>query len=316
MNPGSLTGTVMFGMNNIYTVEVDGRRLQCRIKGKVLKTGRSEYNPIAVGDRVTLRPDAYSAEVGWIEGREPRVSVLSRWNKKRQAVQVIAANADLLVGIGSVESPPFRPRFIDRLLVSAEAAGLEALVVINKWDLASDAATEERLSDYQRIGYRVLRCSAVSGEGVPELLGALEGRVAVLFGQSGVGKSSLLNLIEPGLDLTVGEVSQKHNRGSHTTSFACMYRLKQGLTVIDTPGIRELEIADVEPEELSFRFREVAVLAPRCGYPGCSHVDEPQCAVRDAAQRGAIHPDRYESYLRIYSDLKSFFEQRHGSPYA
>ena len=316
MSEGLQTGTVLFGMNNIFTVEVDGRELQCRIKGKVLRTDRAEYNPIAVGDRVTLRRDAYSDGIGWIVAREPRDTALSRWNKKRQAVQVIAANADVLVGVGSFRSPPFRPRFLDRLIVSAEAARLEPLIVINKSDLGGDAGAQERLADYARIGYRVLRCSARTGAGVPELVEVLRGRVAVFFGQSGAGKSSLLNRIDPGLGLSVGAVSQKHDRGSHTTSFAHMLRLEAGLTVIDTPGIRELEIADLEPEELPFLFREFAEFSARCSYTGCQHVDEPDCAVRRAVEEGRIHQDRYESYLRIHQDLESFFEERHGSPYA
>jgi ribosome biogenesis GTPase len=315
MSDSLVGGLVLFGVNNIYTVEIDGRKLQCRIKGKVLRTGRSEYNPIAVGDRVAVLPDEYSPSVGWIVRREPRSTVLSRWNKKRQAVQVIAANADTLVGVSSVQSPPFRPRFLDRLIVSAEAAGVEALIVINKWDLPRQRDTEERLSDYQRIGYRVFACSARTGDGVPELEGALRGRTAVFFGQSGVGKSSLLNRIEPGLALTIGEISQKHNRGSHTTNFARLVRLPGGLAVIDTPGIRELEIADVEPAQLPFLFREFAELAPRCAYSACRHLDEPECAVRAAVESGDVHPDRYESYLRIYADLKSFYDERHGSPH-
>jgi ribosome biogenesis GTPase len=262
-----------------------------------------------------VRPDEYTPSVGWIVRREPRSTVLSRWNKKRRAVQVIAANADTLAGVGSVQSPPFRPRFLDRLIVSAEAAGVEALIVINKWDLPRRRETEERLSDYERIGYRVFPCSARTGEGVPRLVQALRGRTSVFFGQSGVGKSSLLNRIEPGLALTVGEISQKHDRGSHTTNYARLVRLASGLAVIDTPGIRELEIADVEPAQLPFLFREFAALAPRCAYSACSHLDEPECAVRAAVESGQVHPDRYESYARIYADLKSFYEERHGSPH-
>jgi len=308
-------GVVLFGMNNIYTVDSEGRRLECRIKGKVLRTERKEYNPIAVGDRVAVQPDEYSPAVGWIVRREPRSGVLSRWNKKRQAVQVIAANVDILVGVGSTQSPPFRPRFLDRLIVSAEASGLETLLVINKWDLPRQPQAEERLADYRRIGYRVLPCSAKTGEGVPELVEALRRGPAVFFGQSGVGKSSLLNRIEPGLGLAVGEVSRKHDRGSHTTSFARMVRLSGGLSIIDTPGVREFEVGDLEPAELSFQFREFGEIAPHCAYPACRHLEEPGCAVLAAVESGEIHPDRYESYLRIYSDLKSLHEDRHGSPY-
>jgi ribosome biogenesis GTPase len=139
--------------------------------------------------------------------------------------------------------------------------------------------------------------------------------VAVLFGQSGVGKSSLINAMHPALELPVGDVSRKYDRGSHTTSFACMLRPRDGLILIDTPGIREFETADIEPEELRFLFPELARYAPDCAFSACQHIDEPDCAVLAALERGEIHPDRYESYLRIHEDLESLHEEHHGSPY-
>lgn len=309
-------GRILYGINNIYTVEEGGRLLQCRIKGKVLRTSGAEYNPLAVGDEVSVHPDPLSAEVGWIVQRGERRNAIARWNKKRGAVQVIAANADLLVCVGSAQSPPFRPRFLDRLLVSAEAQRLEALIVLNKCDLEVEQETRERIADYRSIGYPVLECSALTGQGVPELAAALRGRVAVLFGQSGAGKSSLLNRMFPGLSQRVGAISAKHDRGAHTTSFARLFQPAEGYTLVDTPGIREFEVAGVEPRQLAFLFREFAAHSGACGYPACQHQEEPQCAVRAAAERGQIHPDRYESYLRLRGDLEAFYAEHHGSPYS
>lgn len=306
-------GQVLYGINNIYTVEVDGRQLQCRIKGKILKTERSVYNPIAVGDFVGLQADPHSEDVGWIVERRPRTTSLVRWNKKRNAIQVLAANAEILVCVSSTQSPPFRPRFIDRLLVSADR--LEPLIVINKSDLAMSAEAKQRIRNYKKIGYRILLTSALNGRGVSELRRRIRNKLAVFCGQSGVGKSTLLNRMFPGLDLVVGEISRKYDRGSHTTSFASMIRAAKDFPIIDTPGIRELEIAGVEARDLAFYFPEFVPLAEQCSYPSCRHVDEPDCAVRQAVDRGRIHPDRYESYLRIYEDVEAFAKAFPGSPY-
>ncbi|UCG00142.1 MAG: ribosome small subunit-dependent GTPase A [Spirochaetaceae bacterium] len=308
------TGQVLYGINNIYTVEVDGRQLQCRIKGKVLKTERNVYNPIAVGDYVSLQGDPHSEGVGWIVERRERTSSLIRWNKKRNAIQVLAANADLLVCVSSTQSPPFRPRFIDRVLVSADR--LQPLIVINKADLAVGSDIKDRIRDYRKIGYPVILTSALSGKGVGELRRRIKDRLAVFCGQSGVGKSTLLNRMFTGLDLAVGNISAKYDRGSHTTSFASLIRAAEGFRFIDTPGIRELEIAGVDARDLAFYFPEFVPIAENCSYPSCRHVDEPECAVQQAVEQGMIHPDRYESYLRIYEDVEAFAQAFPRSPYA
>ncbi len=315
MNSELLVGQVLHGINNIYTVEVQGRQVQCRIKGKVLKTEQTVYNPIAVGDLVALHPDPISEDVGWIVERQERSSSLARWNKKRQAVQVIAANAELLVCVGSVQSPPFRPRFIDRILVSAEHGELEPLIVVNKSDLAMSREIRERIDNYRSIGYTVIVSSVLNGSGIGELKQAIRDRTAVFFGQSGVGKSSLLNSMFTELDLPVGDISTKYDRGSHTTSFARLIKTQAGCSIIDTPGIREFEIAGIEPRELGFYFPEFLRCAEECAYPGCRHLDEPDCTVRRAVEAGQIHPDRYESYLRIHDDVEAFTRAFHGSPY-
>jgi ribosome biogenesis GTPase len=242
----------------------------------------------------------------------PRRTSLVRWNKKGRAPQVIAANADLAICVTSPSHPPFRPRFIDRLIVAAETGHMTPVVVLNKCDLPRDPGIEERLGHYAAMGYTVLSCSALHGTGLDILLPLLAGKTAVFVGQSGVGKSSLLNALSPGLRQRVGAISEKHNRGNHTTNFSALFITGSGLRIIDTPGVRELEIADVLPEEIGFHFRDFLPFMQKCSYQPCLHADEPQCAVRDAAERGDIHLDRYESYLRLLSELEETRKAAHG----
>jgi ribosome biogenesis GTPase len=299
-----LSGRVLRGTNAIYDVETKAGTLRCRIKGKVLKTADRQYNPIAAGDVVTVAPDPASPGTGMITALAGRRTSLSRWNRKGMAPQILAANADVAVCVTSARSPPFRPRFIDRIAAAAEEGGLEVLVLLNKCDLAVDGADLERLDDFQRIGYRVHRCSAATGEGIPELAALLRGRIAVFVGQSGVGKSSVLNALSPGLGLRVGGVSARYDRGIHTTVSAELFKTPEGYEAIDTPGIRELLLAGIELRDLAFRFREMAGFAPACAVAACLHEDEEGCAVRAAAEAGKVHPDRYESYLRVLAELR------------
>jgi ribosome biogenesis GTPase len=307
-----MTGQITCGINNIYSVQTENGVFSCRIKGKQLRTEKKYYNPIAVGDYVILEADLLSPSTGYIIERRPRSTLFARYNKKRKASQVIAANADLLVGISSTASPPFRPRFLDRLLVGAEQGGLEPVLVINKRDLGMDPETASRLQAYRDLGYRVLETSVPDGTGIAELEKLLKGRVTVFAGQSGAGKSSLLNCIDPELRLKIGEISQKYDRGAHTTNFAVMVKTRGGLTCIDTPGVREFEVAAIMPEELQHYFRELVKLAPSCAFYSCLHRDEPGCAVLAALEAGMIHPDRYDSYLRIYETLSRLKKESHG----
>ena len=308
----ALYGRVLFGINNIYTVDGGDALYQCRIKGKVLRSEPQAYNPIAAGDRVELQPDPLCPGTGWILARLQRASSLERWNKKRRSVQVLAANAELLLVVASAQSPPFRPRFADRLLASGEAGGLEPVLALNKCDLGLDGQTQDRLRSYREAGYRVIECSAVSGQGCGEIRDLIGGRTAVFAGQSGVGKSSLLNLLVPGLAQRVAGISEKYDRGVHTTSFGRLFPLAGGGGVIDTPGVREYEMAGIRPGELAGYFREFAAVPGRCGYAACRHREEPGCAVREAVEGGLIHPDRFESYLRMLEDLELFYGGLHG----
>ncbi len=310
--PETVSGEVLCGINTIYSVQVDGALMQCRIKGKVLREAARSYNPIAPGDVVEVIPDALSPREGLIAEVRARRTVLSRWNKKGRAPQILAANADLAVCVTSPASPPFRPRFIDRLIVAASAGGLTPVVLLNKADLSLSADAEERLQHYARMGYKVHSCSAATGQGLEELGQILRGSTAVFVGQSGVGKSSVLNALSPGLALRVGDVSAKHDRGSHTTNFSSLLLLAKGLRIIDTPGVRELELADILPEEVGFHFRDFVPFAGECEFQPCLHAGEPGCAVFAAVESGRIHADRYESYRRIIQELQENRRPRNG----
>jgi ribosome biogenesis GTPase len=296
-------GVVLFGANNIYTVLIDGKNVMCRIKGKVLHEDEHSYNPVAAGDTVKVMPDPLSAAQGWITARGERKNGLIRWNKKKKSPQIIAANVDCLAAVCSFQSPPFRPRFLDRLIILGQLEGIAPVIVANKCDLETDDETEDRLSAYEKNGYRIIRSSVKTGQGIDELLSVIRGKCTVFAGQSGVGKSSLLNVIEPELKLKVGEISSKYDRGIHTTGYSIMVTLDDHTRFIDTPGIRECFIYNLDPDQLRFYFPEFAQPSKECGYSSCMHTTEPDCKVRVYAEQGRIHPDRYESYLRILQTL-------------
>jgi ribosome biogenesis GTPase / thiamine phosphate phosphatase len=302
-----MEGLVLFGINNIYTVLSGGKNYLCRIKGKVLIDEMDQYNPIAVGDYVEITWDPHSDDVGWITGRGKRRNSIVRYNKKKRAPQVLAANVDQIACVMSVQSPPFRPRFLDRLIITGEMAEVAVIVVVNKWDLGmeDEEPDTERIAYYEKIGYRVVKTSVVDKTGLDEMAGLIDGKITVFIGHSGVGKSSLLNVLEPGLDLKVGELSSKYDRGVHTTRFAVMIRREAGGWLIDTPGIRELEIFDMAPDQLRFYFPDIMALSNQCQYTTCLHLDEPDCRVRRAVEDGEIHPDRYTGYLTLMDELKA-----------
>ncbi len=304
-----MRGTVYSGINNIYSVkDGEGRFFQCRIKGKVLRDGegeilRDDYNPLAAGDGVEFEEDPGHPGQGMITLRLHRENWFCRLNQKRRTPQYIACNIDLLLCFSSVKSPPFRPRFLDRVLIAAEQGGVRPALVINKTDLGIDEETEERMDFYRGMGFPLFPCSAETGEGLEELNRFMgQGRVAV-FGQSGVGKSTLLNALEPGIDLRTSEISDKYDRGRHTTNYSVMIDRASGGSIIDTPGIRQLFLWGVEKEDLAHYFPEMEGYWRECRFSGCTHRNEPGCRVREAVEEGALHPDRYESYLRIFEDL-------------
>ncbi|MDR1803647.1 MAG: ribosome small subunit-dependent GTPase A [Treponema sp.] len=308
-------GFVIRGSRNIFTVRVEGEKneIECRIKGKVLKGVEGYYNPLSPGDVV-------ETEDGQITGVEKRRNEFARYNQKGQSPQLLAANVDLVVCVSSVSSPPFRPRFLDRALLQADAAGIPAAIVCNKYDLAQDGEdpdTEERLSDFERIGFPVFRLSVLSGEGLDEFKRFISGKFSVLVGQSGVGKSSLVMALIPGLEIKTGAVNEKFNRGNHTTTQGVLleasptslasqtaFAFDSQTRIVDTPGIRRFAPAGIPADDLILYMREFAPLAGKCSYGlSCSHETEPGCKIMEAVHAGVIHEDRYESFLRIRKEL-------------
>lgn len=303
----SSEGEVLFGINNIYDVALRGSPedvqavLRCRIKGKVLQSAKGEYSPLAPGDIVEVQS---TGDEGLIVARRERRNVLSRWNRKRHRLQVLGTNLDRVFVIGCTGTPPFRPRFLDRALALCEHEAIDASIVINKIDLRLDPGAEERIEDYRRLGYEVIMTSAKGGTGLEVLRAICREEKVLLLGHSGVGKSSLLNRLLPGANQKVGEVSSKYRRGRHTTNFAILYPVENG-SIVDTPGIRELDLYPLSILEISHGYREIRRFSEECAYPNCTHRREPDCAVIRAVESGAINLDRYQSYLFAVEDREA-----------
>lgn len=298
-----MTGTVLFSTNNTARLLCDDGAVRlCSIKGKRIKAHEGHYNGLAVGDIVDVVPT--DTEKGLVSKLHERKNTFGRYNEKGRSEQAIAANIDRVFCITSPLLPPFRPRFIDRLAVMAGWARVPFVIVLNKIDLGLPEEVRERLDNYRDIGYAVILASAKTGEGIAQLQGLLPGNLSVFGGQSGVGKSSLLNALIPGIERRIGEVSEKYNRGKHTTTMAEMIIADGDLRIVDTPGIRRLALRSLPAEDLAGCFPEMLPLIEDCAFGSrCSHTDEEGCAVVEAVKESTIHPDRYESYLRIREEL-------------
>ncbi|MCL2441445.1 MAG: ribosome small subunit-dependent GTPase A [Treponema sp.] len=304
-----IKGIVIRSSRNIIITRIettDGiKELECRIKGKILKGQENLYNPAAPGDWVNIEYQNNSS-TGMILSVDERRNLFSRFNQKGAASQLLAANVDLSLCFCTPVSPPFRPRFLDRVLLQADIAGIEPLVICNKIDIDyNDIDVDERLEEYTRIGYNVMRVSAKTGEGLDELRKKIQEKTCVLTGQSGVGKSSVLNALQPGLDIKEGNLNEKYDRGVHTTSLSVMYELNDKTRIIDTPGVRRFIPDGIDSSEVILNMREFAPLAGKCSFGlSCSHKTEIGCKIMEAVHAGIIHEDRYESFLRIMDDLE------------
>lgn len=295
-------GVVVRSTGSWHDVRIDEAVIPSRIPGKFRLAGKGETNPLAVGDRVTIQINA--DQTGSIAAIHPRRNRLSRRAAGRRVgvEQVLAANVDAAWVIQAVQMPAPNPGFIDRFLVMAEYHQVPAGIVFNKIDLLDDEVMEEIEALevlYTANGYAVIRTSAVTGEGIEELRMALAGQINVLTGPSGAGKSTLLNTLAPELTLATGAVSERTNKGKHTTTFPSLHPLPGGGYVVDTPGIREYGLIDVAAGELSHYFVEFRPYLDACHFPNCTHDHEPECAVRDAVDAGAIHALRYRGYLNM-----------------
>jgi ribosome biogenesis GTPase len=282
----------------------EGQKYDCRIKGIFRTKGITTTNPIAVGDHVDFELEPEQG-TGVITKLQPRKNYIIRKsiNLSKQA-QILAANLDQALLIVTLASPRTSLGFIDRFLVTAEAYDIPAALVFNKLDLFSYEGLEI-LADYQaiyeNIGYPCFEVSALNGTNVEQVSANIKDKMTLFSGHSGVGKSSLINALVPELQLRTTQISEWHDKGVHTTTFAEMFELPQGGYIIDTPGIRELGVIDIEKNELSHFFPEMRALLNQCRFNSCRHINEPGCAVIKAVEEGEIELSRYESYLSIYN---------------
>jgi ribosome biogenesis GTPase len=284
------------GLSSVVQGE-DGGQYDCATR-RLLKTlSTDQRHVVAAGDRVWFR--AASASEGIIERVEPRRGVLSRESKGRQ--HIIVTNVDQLLIIASAAEPRIKPGLIDRYLLTAEKNHIRPLICINKIDLVDPAELAPLVGVYSQMGYRVVLTSAATGRGVESLRRAMAGRQSVLAGQSGVGKSSLLNALDPGLALRVAAVSQENQKGRHTTTTATLLPIGGGGYVVDTPGVRQFQLWDVIPAEVAGYFRDLRPFVNNCRYPDCSHTHEDGCAVKDAVADELLDERRYESYCKLFA---------------
>lgn len=283
----------------------DGKVYDCRIKGKFRTKGIKTTNPIAVGDWVGFDVE-HDQESAVIHTLEPRRNYIIRKsvNLSKQT-QIIGANLDQAILVVTLASPPTSLGFIDRFLVTAEAYDIPAILIFNKLDLFSDEGLEV-LQDYKAIytalGYACYEVSARLGTNIDTLKSLLKDKVTLVSGHSGVGKSTLINSIVPDLDLRTGDISGWSDKGKHTTTFAEMIDLPFGGQLIDTPGIRELGIVDIEKQELSHFFPEMRLLMNKCRFNNCRHINEPGCVVMEAVENGEIESSRYDSYISMFNN--------------
>ena len=305
LREGRRRGTVV-AVRGLYAEVDDGGRVwPCTVR-RVLRTRLiEERHPVTVGDHVRFLIESDGGKTGQegvIEVVEPRRGELRRHVGRR--VHTIVANVDQAVIVSSVEQPPPKPHLIDRYIVSALAGGITPVICMNKLDLcepgSARTATLELLDRYARLDYETLCTSAVTGDGIQALEGVLADRESVIAGQSGVGKSSLLNRVQPGLELKTGDVIEQISKGRHTTSTATLIPLQIGGYVVDTPGIRSFDLSMVGRHELEAYFVEFLTYVPDCKFPDCTHTHEENCAVKQAVEQGTIHPQRYESYVRLF----------------
>jgi ribosome biogenesis GTPase len=292
------TGLIIKAQSGFFTVETGSGFVICQLRGK-LKQGRAKGDIAAVGDRVriTLLTDGSGA----IEEIDERKRAIVRLDPRPQGEyqQILLANPDQAVFVFACANPTPRLKMLDRYLVISEKQRVPAIVVANKIDLVDDP--RKLFGVYESIGYRVLYTSTKVNAGLDEFKEILMGKVSALGGPSGVGKSSLLNAIQPGLGLAVNEISTAMKKGKHTTVTRQMFPLVGGGYVADTPGWKSLALWDTEPEEIDAYFPELRDLVPHCQFSDCSHTHEPGCAVQAALKKGRIHQERYDSYLRLRS---------------
>lgn len=278
----------------------DGVLYECAVRQLLKSLSTDQRHVVVAGDRVAIRADLDSTSM--IERIEPRISELSRTSKGRQ--HVIVANCDYLLIVASAAQPGLKPNLIDRFLLTAEQFGIRPIICINKVDLVDAVELQPIVGVYAQLGYRVLLTSAETGQGIEYLRALVHDSQTVVAGQSGVGKSSLLNALEPNLGLRVGKVSAENDKGKHTTTAAQLIPLQFGGFVVDTPGIRQFQLWDITANEVGGLMRDLRPYVDACRFPDCMHINEHDCAVKDAVADGRIDARRYDAYCQIVEDLQ------------
>ena len=300
-----LRGTVVRNTGSLYEVKTDeGQLVPCRVKGNFRLRGIRSTNPVAVGDRVVLTDSG--VDVAYIvEIEERRNYIIRKASNLSKQSHILAANLDQAVLMVTLVRPETTTTFIDRFLASAEAYRVPVILAFNKMDdltAQEREQTEALISLYQSIGYHCYLLSAAEGRGIDPLLAEMQGKVTLLAGHSGVGKSTLLNYLVPGANVRTAEISSVHGSGMHTTTFSELFELPGGGSVIDIPGIKGFGTFDMEAEEVSHYFREFFETSAECRFSNCTHTQEPGCAVLEAIERGEIALSRYESYISMLGD--------------
>lgn len=299
------SGVVIKSTGSWYTVDTGDKIVNCRIKGKFKISDIKSTNPVAVGDKVKFIM-VENDDVGLITEILPRNNfIVRKATKLSKSSHIIASNIDRCIIIATVAKPKTSTGFIDRLLTTAEAYHIPSIIVFNKYDLYNKEELDrlEYLTDmYKSVGYQVIITSVKTKKGLDKFKLALQDKVSLLTGHSGVGKSALINCIQPKLNLKEGEISQTYEKGKHTTTFATMYKLTFGGYIIDTPGIKEFGLTNFDREEVADRFPEMRKYRNECKFNDCTHTNEPGCAVIEAVNNNKIYEERYINYLNILAD--------------
>lgn len=303
-----MEGKVIKNTGSHYLVEIGGTGVQipCKVKGNFRIKGIRTTNPVAVGDNVTIS-DPGTDGVAYITAITPRQNyIIRRASNLSKEAHIIAANIDQAMLVVTLRHPVTSTTFVDRFLASAEAYNIPVVITVNKTDLLADDEDQDLLEAfaylYQSIGYKVVEVSAKTKSGIDKLTAALKDKITLISGNSGVGKSTIINDLIPGLDLKTAEISTAHDQGMHTTTFSELFKLPGGGCIIDTPGIRGFGTVDFEPTEVAHYFPELFAESAHCKFNNCTHTHEPGCAVLSAVEDHRIAQSRYASYLSILND--------------
>jgi ribosome biogenesis GTPase len=293
-----ISGIVVKSQSGFFAVDTETKQYTARLRGR-FKQGRKEGDIIAVGDQVKI--SIQEDGTAMIEEIAERESKFSRMAPTARGIyeQIIIANPDQVLLTFACTEPEPNMRMLDRFLIIVEEQQIPSVIVVNKTDLLGTSKAKKLFGHYPKLGYKVIYTSASKKRGINKLRNLLKGKVSVLVGPSGVGKSSLLNAVQDNLGILVKEISKSNKKGKHTTVVREMHPLDGGGYVADTPGLKALALWDIEPEELDGYFPELRELVPRCKYSSCKHMQEPGCAVIEAVEHGEVHPERYESYLKL-----------------